>query len=197
MKYYVNSISHVALRGTFIALIISCLALFASNAAAITISDNFNDNIPNDTIWGLYLDRGNGILTEINQHLEYTVLTPTAEDASKSPLIGGHMPYDADWETQIDVFNSTNPSQNNQLNSFGIDMYHCEDSNDWLYAELYASHYGGPPKRKGFNAGFATDDGFPEWADVGVLEGTGSVTGSVQIAFDSVTKILGVFYRVG
>jgi hypothetical protein len=106
------------------------------------------------------------------------------------------MPYDADWVTQIDVFNSTNPFENNQVNSFGIDMYHCEDPNDWLYAELYASRYGGPPTRKGFNAGFATDDGFPEWADVGVLEGPGSVAGSVQIEFDSITKILIVHYRV-
>jgi hypothetical protein len=195
MKYFVSSISYVTRRGAFIALVISCLALFAGNAAAITISDNFNDNVKNTAIWGADLVRGNGVLTETNQRLEYTISTPTSEDTSKWPLIGNRMLYDSDWVAQIDVFNSTNPSQNNQVNSFGIDMYHCEDSNDWLYAELYAWR-GGGLTIKGFGGEFATDDVTLGFMDTGKLAGAKALTGSVQMAFDSIEKIFTVSYRV-
>jgi len=181
------------MRTALFALVTCCFLLLPGYALPADVSDNFDDNIKNKTIWGKDTIYGYGVLTEINQRLEYTVLTPTAEDAAKRLLIA-RGPYNADWQAQIDLYNSTNPTKNNQLNSYGIDLYHCEDSNDWLYAELYSSYSGGPPTRKAFFMEFATND-IPSGQNVtGDLAGSGVLTGSIQMAFDSTAKVISVYY---
>ena len=178
-----------------VARLLGVLLCLSGHAIAMDVSDNFNDNMKNTAIWGNDTIYGNGVLTEINQRLEYSVSASTAEDAAKrlSIALG---PYNADWQMQIEVFNSTNPSKALQVNSFGIDMYNCKDKRDWLYAEFYASSYSGPPGIKGFDAYFTTNDVYPpQGGDTGDLNvGTGSLTGSLQIAFDSINKVLSVSY---
>jgi hypothetical protein len=59
---------------------------------------------------------------------------------------------------------------------------------------MYASSYDGFAGIKGFHAEFATDDGVPAWTDSGDLAGVGTLAGAVQITFDSLTKIISVYY---
>ena len=123
------------------------------------VSDDFNDNIKDKTFWGPDYVRGNGVLKEQNQHLEYTVSTPSSsEEYTFRPMITRRGPYGSDWEVQIDLFNGTQPSKNNQLNSFGISVIKCGNDGDEIYAELYATHLGGAPSRKGFYAELWTED---------------------------------------
>ncbi|NJD55137.1 MAG: hypothetical protein FIA94_01890 [Nitrospirae bacterium] len=194
MKSIAEARSHGGINTVAVAVVTVCLVLFSGHALATDISDNFDDNVKNKAIWGKDSIYGYGVLTEINNRLEYTVATPTAEDAAKRRLIASG-PYHTDWQAQIDLYNNTNMTGNNQVNSFGIDLFHCEDSNDWLYAELYASTYGGPPTRKGFSLWFATNDVPAGGNDTGELAGTGLLTGAVQIAFNSTAKVISVSYK--
>jgi len=193
MKFCAKDRSVIWIKIVACSLLAACLMLLSGYALAVDISDNFNDNLKNNDIWGKDTITGGGVLKEINQRLEYTVSSSTAKDAYKRLLVARGS-YNADWQTQIDLFNSTNPTQILQINSFGIDIYHCSDPNDWLYAEMYASSYDGFAGIKGFHAEFATDDGVPAWTDSGDLAGIGTLNGAVQITFDSLTKIITVFY---
>jgi hypothetical protein len=181
------------ITATASSLLVISVMLLSGYALAADISDNFNDNLKNNDIWGKDEISGGGVLKEINQRLQYTVSASTVKDAYKRLLVA-RGPYNSSWQTQIDLFNSTNPTQILQLNSFGIDIYHCSDPNDWVYAEMYASSYDGFAGIKGFHAEFATDDGVPAWTDSGDLAGVGTLAGAVQITFDSLTKIISVYY---
>ena len=197
MKTYAQFRPREMMKTAIFALLAGCILLLSGHALAADIGDDFSDNLKNKTIWGKDSIYGNGVLKEINQRLEYAVSTSTAEDSAKRLLIA-RGPYNADWQAQIDLFNSTNPSQQHQLNSFGIAMYHCEDSNDWLYAEMYASSWAGPPGSKGFFAEFATNDIVPPFStlDTGDLAGTNPLAGAVQISFNSLTKVISVSVRI-
>jgi len=196
MNLYAEFRADRRIRKVVLALLAGCFMLLSEHALAIDISDDFDDNKKNTAIWGADTKRGDGHLNEVHGHLEFTVTSPIvkSEDTFKR-LLKARGPYNANWETQIDLVNSTIPSKDLQISSFGIDMYHCEDSNDYLYAELYASHYFGPPPIKGFHAEIATDDVVIDWLDTGDLAGSGLLTGSVRFAFDSVRKIISVSYR--
>jgi hypothetical protein len=54
--------------------------LFLGQAFAATAGDDFNDNSRDPTKWGEDYVQGNGVLTETNQRLEYTVDTGTGYD---------------------------------------------------------------------------------------------------------------------
>ena len=163
-----------------------------------TIGDDFNDNIKDKTFWGPDYKYHNGVLKEQNQRLGYIVSTPSRNyEYTFRPMITSRGPYTSDWEVQIDLFNGTKPSKNNQDNSFGISVIECGNDNNEIYAELYSTHFGGAPSRKGFHAELWTEDVESGWADTSSLSLSDPLTGTVRLSFDSVGKVFRTYYDTG
>jgi hypothetical protein len=115
------------------------------------------------------------------------------------PLYGGIGPYNANWETQVDLYNSTNPP-NKKYNSFGISITRCGKTKHEIYAELYA--YGGNvdkgyPSAKGFYAALFSDNAFAGDADTYGIGGASPLTGAVRISFNSIAKVFTAYYDAG
>lgn len=158
---------------------------------ALPTSDNFNDNVKDTDLWSADIKDGNGVLNETNHVLQYTCGSGTSYDQSLRDWIASALPYDADWEVRIDVGNFTNPTSNTQLDSFGISMIDANNAGSEVYAELYSSHYGGPPTRAGFYSELYENDTYITNADTFGLDVT---TGAVRMAFDSASKVVHVYY---
>lgn len=156
--------------------------------------DNFGDNTKDRKKWGKDQVTGHGLMTEINQRLEYTCGTGKAQDGVDRSWVLTGFPYNSDWVAKIDTVNLTSPSANNQVSSFGIDLFSPRLPDNELYAELYASRLGGQLAR-----GFHTDlfSVAPivgeAWADSGDL---GVTSGAVLIVFGSTDKVITVYYAI-
>jgi len=155
--------------------------------------DDFNDNSKDTTKWGADIVDGKGLLKEISQELQYTCSSGTAYDQSLRPWDASVLPFDADWEVQLDVANSTAPTNNDQVNSFGISVADPNNFGNEVYGELYVSHLGGPPTRNGFYAELLDDGSYVSESDTGDLAVT---SGAVRLAFNANTKVISLFYDV-
>jgi len=159
-----------------------------------TDGDDFNDNKKDNSKWSGAMIDGNGRLNETSQRLEYSCNSGTAQDEAGWPWIASALPFDSDWEVQIDLVNLTVPSGTDQVNSFGIGVVNALDFDDDLYAEMYASSLQGPPARNGFYAELLNNGGYAGDADSG---GSGDITtGAVRIRFDSASKTVAVEYDI-
>ena len=167
------------------------VVLFSDQAFAAPAGDDFNDNSQDPTKWGEDYVKGHGVLTETNQRLEYTCSTGTGDDEASRLWILTRFPYNADWEIQVDVVNLTSLSADNQYSSFGFVVFSPRSYYDKILAELYASRWGGPPQLNGFYANVETADDTIGWADTW---GLGVTHGAIRIAFNSITKVITVFY---
>jgi len=156
-----------------------------------TEGDDFNDNDRDKARWGTADVDGNGQLEEKNQRLEYRCGSGTADDGEDWEWIATAVPLDTNWEIQIDLVNLTVPSQNDQVNSFGFGVYNPADLGDEVYAEMYASHLGGPPSRNGFYAEMYNNDAYVGEADSG---GSDVTTGAVRMLFDGSSKVVTTQY---
>lgn len=164
------------LAGTLVAVI----------AVAAPAADYFEGfDVPGRDLrfWGPTDDiTGHGAITSRNGRLEYTVAKPTAEDGADRLFVRGRGTFDADWEVVIrNVHIGSAPSANDQNCSFGINISSTRDHTDSVYAEMYASHIGGPPLRKGFHSELFGDDvhaAESDTGDVGVVN-----DGAVRIAY--------------
>jgi hypothetical protein len=163
-------------------LVATTVALLAGAGVAADYFDDFDVPGRDPRYWGSDDITGHGVISSRNGRLEYTVSNPTAEDGADRLFARGRGTYDQNWEVILRrVVNSTTPSANDQNCSFGINISSTADKRDSLYAEMYASHIGGPPLRKGFNAEFFGDDvsqGITDTGDVGVVN-----EGAVRIAY--------------
>jgi hypothetical protein len=155
--------------------------------------DDFNDNSKDPAKWGPDIVYGHGTLKETSQVLEYTCSSGTADDESLRPWYASDVPFDADWEAQIDLANFTALSGNNQVDSFGIYIADANNYDNAFYGELYVSHLGGPPTRKGFYGELLQNGSYVSEVDSGDL---GVTTGAVRLAFDAGTKVATLFYDV-
>ncbi len=160
--------------------------------STVPIGDDFNDNSKDPAKWGTDSIDGNGVLSEAGHALQFTVGTGTAEDFVTRPWIASFMPYNANWEVQIDLKNLTVPTDDDQVNSFGISVFEENDTSNEVYGELYASHYGGPPARNGFYGALYSDNEFINEVDTGGIDGL--TIGAVRITFDAATKVLKLYY---
>lgn len=199
MKSHADSRPGRLLRLLVLSLLFTVTVLPAGQSPAADFGDDFDDNIKNKGIWGPDIVDGIGQLKEKNQHLEYIISSANQDDFILRPLYGGVGPYNADWETHIDLYNGTNPG-NKKYSSFGISIIRCGKSKHELYAELYA--YGGNvdkgyPLAKGFYAALFTDNAFDGDADTSDLAGAGPLTGAVRISFNSITKVFAAYYDAG
>jgi hypothetical protein len=106
------------------------------------------------------------------------------------PWVLTRFPYNGDWEMQVDVSNLTAPSTDKQGSSFGIILFSPHSWNNYLYAELYADfNPAGTPHRVFY--GELTTGKNSASVDSGDL---GLTHGAVRMVFDSVTKLVTVFY---
>ena len=152
-----------------------------------TVSDDFNDNIKDKTLWGPDDGSGRGVLTERNRRLEYTVSTPGGgDDYSNRELIASQGTYTSNWEAQIDLFNGTKTSGGKE-SSVGMEIYRCDNWDDYIYGELYAADGG-----KSFYAELNT-----VWVKTEDLSGNLPLEGSMLISFDSITKVITLQYDIG
>src|SRR4030095_10736716 len=90
-------------------------ATFCANQTLAANGDNFDDNSKNTTKWGTDRAFGRALLTERQQRLEYTCTVPTQKDEVLRPWLLTRFPYNADWELQMDAFNSTSPTHTFQV----------------------------------------------------------------------------------
>ena len=198
MKSYADSRSGVRFKQAAIALIFGIVLLVCGHALAQTVNDDFNDNRKDKTLWGPDYVYHNGVLKEQKQRLGYTVSTPSKNyEYTYWPLITSRGPYDSYWEVQMDLFNGTNPSKSNQVNSFGISVVKCGNDSNEIYAELYATRLGDAPSRKGFYAGLWSEDVDSGWADTSDLSLSDPLAGTVRLSFDSIGKVFRTSYDTG
>ena len=166
-------------------------AIFSALIALAANSDDFNDNAKNPAKWGNDVRSGTGTLIEKNQRLEYTS-TSVAESDSNRPWVLTRMPYNSDWEVQIDTVNNAVPSPPLEVSSFGILLVSPFTADNSVYVEMYASALGlGTSARNGFNSVFETNDDDETETDSGE---TGTTQGAVRMAFNSATKVITVHY---
>jgi hypothetical protein len=171
------------------------LAVLAAGAALA--ADFFEDfDVPGRDVryWGADDIDGRGAITSRNGQLEYTVSSPTSDhDGADRLFARGRGTYNADWEVILRrVHISASPAQDDENCSFGINITSTKDAGDSLYAEMYASHLGGPPMRKGFYSEFFGDDasaGESDTSDVGVVD-----TGAVRIYYRWDFRLITCFY---
>lgn len=155
---------------------------------ASTEGDDFNDNSKDPAKWGSRISSGNGLLSETSQRLEYRCNNGTEYDEEYWPWIKSELPYDADWEAQIDLVNLTEPSAFDQVNSFGIEFVSPDNFDDYIFVEMYSSALQGPPARIGFYGEIGFNFAF---VDSGERPTT---VGAVRLAFDAGTKVATLFY---
>ncbi len=156
--------------------------------------DDFNDNSRDTAKWSLDEIDGFGMLRETGQVLMYTCSRGSSYDESIRPWHASKLPFNADWEVQVDLANTSILSQNNHTNSFGISVVD-EKSNfaNEIYGELYRSRSGGPPTRSGFYAELWKNDSYVASADTGSLAVT---TAAVRLAFRAANKVVTVYYDI-
>ena len=162
---------------------------------SLPTGDNFNDNDSDPEKWGddIFI-AGNADLTETNQVLQFTALTASELDYTSQPWIGSVMPYNADWEVQIDVKNTTSPVNDDQVTSLGISVFDERNQANEFYGELYGSHLDGPPTRHGFFGEMLDDGESAGSVDSGGIDNL--TTGAVRIAFDAADKVLTLYFDV-
>ena len=156
--------------------------LCIGQAVATTVGDDFDDNSKDPTKWGADEVDGKGVMTEINQRLEYTTTGKgTASHDSVDRKFKTQFSYNADWAIQIDVTNSTSSGF---FSSFGIDVRSVRLPDNEIEVELAQ---GGQ-----FWAEFYSEKAISglRWA----ASSGPNLYGAVRMAFDSTTKVFTVYY---
>jgi|GEM_PF-3211420 len=169
------------------------LAGLCLQAAWATSGDDFNDSDPDGTRWAADSTVGSGRLDEANQRLEYTCSSPSGrDDVAIRPWVLTRMPTNGDWEVQVDLVNTTAPSQAFQVNSFGIKALHPRTGQGEMAVEMYCSSLGGGQARTGFWAALETNGVSLAEPDSGAWD---SLTyGAVRMAYTAATRVVSVGY---
>ena len=184
---------------TGLVLMLGCLIGFSPvvlfpNQAFATGGDDFNDNSKDLTKWGEdIMVHGKCAMNEINGRLEYTCRSASVDwNEVIRPWILTELPYNANWEMQIDITNDTQLTENDQWANFGFGIISQFTEENGIYAGLYASTYGGLPAEKGFWSEMDTG-GYYASAWTGSLAVT---TGAVRLVFNSGSKVVTVYYDI-
>ena len=174
------------LAGLF-ALFIFC----GSSHAQLASNDDFNADTKDTTKWANDLVTGHGVLTQTNQHLEYTVNgSPTAVDQSVRPWKSTRGPYNADWDVQVDTLNAVIAADTNQQIVAGITISDPRSADNEIIAVQFSGGTGAPTPETGFigRLGSPTNGVF-----VSAL-GLDTTNGAVRVHFNSSTKVVTLFY---
>lgn len=155
--------------------------------------DDFNDEFTDPNLWSDDFVNGNGVLDETDQVLEYRCAVGTDYDQSLRDWLGSLLPYDADWEVQLDVANLTVPGGNTQYSSIGLSVIESVYFGNEIFTEIYSSRFGGPPVRDGFYTALYADEEFVDESDTDDL---GVASGALRVAFDSAGKVITLYYDI-
>jgi hypothetical protein len=172
-------------------LAISACLLPLSAHASIGGSDDFNDNIRDQTKWGASdLSEGGGTLSETSQRLEYTTSSPTAIQSSYRPWVLNRATYDTNWEIILDVTNAAVPGTEDSYATMGFEIFPPATRTRSLYTELVAYSNDGVNVQHSFDSDLIEGSNSLGYRSQS-LAGT---TGSLRITFDATTKVL-TFYK--
>ena len=161
--------------------------------AALPTNDDFNSSTENTTNWAPDEVSGNGVLSLVNQRLEYRVNgSPTELDQSVRPWIASLGPYTSDWEVQIDTLNTVSLNATNQQVGTGI-VIDGEAAN--FTNEILAIQFSGASAPNTPEVGFLGRMGTPT-NGVFVSALVPPINGAVRITFNSTTKVVTLFYDV-
>jgi len=181
-----------------LALILVCLTGFGpvvlfSNQAFATGGDDFNDNNKDLTKWGEdTIGYGKCAMNEVSSRLEYTCKSASVErNKVIHPWILTELPYNANWEMQIDITNNTQLTRNGQWANLGIGIVSPYTEDDGIFAGLYASTYSGLPVSKGSWA--ELDAGGNAVASI-IEDIPGLTNGAIRLAYTSGTRVIRVYY---
>ncbi len=169
-----------------------CLILVCTLCrATLPTGDDFDSPTENTTNWAPDEVAGHGVLSLVDQQLQYRVNgAPTESDQSIRPWIASLGPYTSDWEVQIDTLNTAVASATNQQIACGItiDGEASDFTNEILAVQLSGASAPSTPE-VGFTGriGTATNGVF-------VSAAVTSTNGAVRITFNSTTKVFTLFY---
>ena len=169
----------------------SALYLLGGNfvSAAISGSDDFDDNIKDEEKWSADRVSGSGVLTETGQHLEYTSGSTSAVQYSYRPWRLNKATYDTNWEVVVDLTNNASPPSNRSA-SIGIEVFAAfSNFSKSVYLELYSAKEGSLPIERGLESYMVDGDNYSGGANVPAV-----ASGSVRLTFNAVNKVF-TFYR--
>jgi hypothetical protein len=174
---------------TILSLFLSCGLCHA----ALPTNDDFNSSTENTTNWAPDEATGHGVLSLVNQQLQYSVDgTPTAVDQSVRPWIASLGPYTSDWEVQIDTLNTITVDATNQQVGTGI-VITGEGSN--FTNQILVVQFSGASAPNTPEVGFLGRMGTP--TNGIFVSQLGSITpanGAVRITFNSTNKVVTLFF---
>lgn len=157
--------------------------------------DDFDDNNKDTSKWGNDIMLALGELHEQNTHLEFICDNVLSDDDTLRPWIAEKFPVNADWTVQVDVFNSTAPNLDFQVNAAGMRLISPLSAETELDHEFYASSLGFPNSgRKGFDADMEVEGVKIGDSDSGQLAGTETINGAMRIEYTGATKVAEFFY---
>jgi subtilase family serine protease len=157
---------------------------FPGHAFAATAGDDFNDNSKDPAKWGGDEVDGKGVMTEINQRLEYTTtgVGTASHDSVDRLWRATRFPYNADWAIQIDV---TNTTTSGDFTSFGMYVESLRLPDNAIEVELAQSGL--------FWAEFYSQKAIS--GDHYAMLFGGNTYGAVRMAFNSITKVFTMYYN--
>jgi hypothetical protein len=155
----------------------------------VPIADDFNDNVKDSSRWATDTGFGNGVLSETNQRVQFTIASGTEFDLERRPWVGSTLSYSSDWIVQLDVVDTTTPAEQDELNAVGLALIEEGNDGNEIFIELYASD--DPVARTGFNSGLFEDYADIEFIDTAPMTNT---SGTVRMEFESSTKVVTLYY---
>lgn len=178
----------------FLLIVTLTLCVFSVRPAraALSGSDNFNDNSRDVTKWNTDIVTGNGTLLETNQRLEYRVASPNLSvgDEAVRAWILNTGTYTSDWEVIVEVTNTVIPTIMEQVSSIGLEAFNAADLQDSCYVELYASALVSLPFRRGLKTGFYVNDTDLNDATTGRGDVTNALPyAALRLTFNSLSKV--------
>ena len=158
--------------------------------AAISGSDDFNDNSKNASNWGADDNQGTaGVLTEASQHLEYTCASATGQSLCFRPWILNAANYSTSFEIIVDLTNTRSFTSGTQNSGVGVIIFPVDPFVQSYLAGITASRYNSVAF-KGFIASRAEDaDGVN---DVQIPNAT--TVGALRMVYNATTKVFHSYY---
>jgi hypothetical protein len=175
--------------------LLALLIGFTSHTWAATptiVSDNFDDNSKNTSVWGTDVDvtGSGGSLTERSQRLEYTSAA-NLDVVRMRPWLGQAPAYDQDWEITLDVANTRSFASPSDGVSIGLAVQHPTDPTLDVAVEIYA-YNGGSGGMKGFLTSMHQNGDEAGAYDTPNLNAS---SGKVRLNFDSAAKVIRAYYK--
>ncbi|MEI6606056.1 MAG: immunoglobulin domain-containing protein [Verrucomicrobiota bacterium] len=158
--------------------------------AAISGSDDFNDNSKNASKWGADDNQGTaGLLTEASQHLEYTCASATGQSLCFRPWILNAANYSTSFEIIVDLTNTRSFTSGTKNSGVGVIIFPVDPFVQSYLAGMTASRYNSVAF-KGFIASRAEDaDGLN---DVQIPNAT--TVGALRMVYNATTKVFHSYY---